>query len=493
MSADNKLSLREKIISVIAGAVLGGFLWRVRGTHGFGAMWGIIMFSSLFTLFIISYYGNRAKIKYELIPVGTLLAMLTVPAWGCVNTFMGGVLRGTVSGTDGEELSTVINGWHGLWILLMTGFTLLYLYSVFIGSLFSLKEYKFYHYLIIAGVFLIVVYAAKLSFAHNLLKLIIPEVGNSFADGIRSAGSDETVKQVYIHHILSTSALKKIPYGRAYGETIEHISYMCGALAVLLTALIAFRDKVTAFVSCLINLSTACAITVSDVFLINDKVNTGNIIKDITLLPGFLKVTSWSLWEFFTGFISGLLIMLIIAFLPEKLTAGRHYKSESMISNKHIRFIYHLILVFGLCVFAVPVRAFGLRLADTLEAKCIINESFNDTLSIIIAAALGVIIAVIMFIILKKNIINKNLPVPVKEKPKVFSRKILPVLVLVILVIFLIPDAETISDFSQIKSPSAMFDLLTGEGYIANTFAVISGLLCFIYFTIRSKRKGAHR
>ena len=182
--------------------------------------------------------------------------------------------------------------------------------------------------------------------------------------------------------------------------------------------------------------------------------------------------------------------MLIIAVLPDKLTAGRHYKSLSMISNKYIRFIYHLILTFGLCIFAVPVRAFGLRFADTLEAKGVINKSFNETFSIIIAAVLGIIVAVVLFIILKKNIINKNLPVPLKEKPMRFSQKILPVLVIVILAIFMIPDADLIKNLTQIKSPSAMFELLTGTEYIANTLAGASGLLCFVYFIIRSKRKG---
>ena len=445
-------------------------------------------------MLIFSFYGNRAKIKYELLPVGCLLAIITTPAWGCVNTFAGGVLRGTVSGSDsGEEMLVIINGFHGLWILLMTGFTLVCIYSVFVGTLFSEKEYKLLHYVIFALVFLAVSYIAKLTFAHNLINLIIPEVGRSFTDGIKSAGIDESAKQVYIQHIMSTAALKKIPFGRAYGETVEHISYMSGALALLLTAAIAFRDKVTALVSLLINLSTAAAITVSDIFLINDKINPGNIIKNPDVLPSFLRVTSWSLWEFFTGFISGLFIMLIIALLPNRLTAGRHYRSEAVINNKYLRFCWHLLLTFALGIFAVPVRAVGLRLADTLQGAGVITEKLNDTVSIIIIAAVGVIILPVVFVRLKKNIIDKNLPVPLKMKPIEFSRKALLVLVPVIAVIFLLPDPEIMADFSQINNLSALFKMLTGVNHIANTFAVISCVLWIIIALASKERKTSHR
>lgn len=493
MSADNKLSSGKKVASVIIGALLAGFLWRVRGSHGFGSMWGIIGFTALMTLFIFSFYGNRAKIKYEILPIGCILGALTTPAWGCVNTFMGGVISGVVTDPEtGEQYTALINGYHGMWLLLMTGFSLLCLYGIFVGSLFSKREYKFYHYVIYAGVFLAVAYLSKLTFSHAILKEIAPEISESFASGLKSTGSDVGVKQAYIDNFMNLSALKKIPFGRSYTESIEHISYACGALALILTALIVFRDKVTGAVSLIINLFGAVGITVSDVFLINEKVNTGNIIKNVATLPSFLNVTSWGLWEYFTGFFIGLGIMLIIALLPNSLTAGRHYRNEAVIQNRYARFAYNYLLTFTICIFAVPVRALGMRAADLLEALKVIGEDMNDTVSLVITAAVGVAAAIIMFFVIKKNIINKNLPVPVKLKPMEFALKATPWLVLTYLLIFIIPNSEIISAFSQINNLSGCIDTLTGKDFIANTFAVASALIFFIVYLPMKKRILSH-
>ncbi len=490
MSADNRLGKGRKIASIILGALVCSFMWRVRGEHGFGSALGLAGVFTVMTLLIFDFYGNRAKIKYELLPLGCITAFLATPAWGVVNGLAGGYMRsGAPSPETGEELQYVVNGYHGLIMLLMTGFALVCLYGIFTGTLFSDKEYKFYHYAIYAAVFLAVVYIAKATYAHYLVKLIIPEAEKSFtqfaaAEGLASA------KQAYLKYFFNYSGLKKLLFGRAYAECVEHIAFASGALALILTALIVFRDKITALVSLIINIFAAIGITVSDIFLISISDSRGSILYGKSI-PAFLNINSWGLWEYFTGFFIGFGIMLIIALLPDKYSAGRHYKNEPAIANKAIRFVYNLLLTFGFALLAVPVRAAGLRIADFLEGLNVISHSKNDLVSYIVTGVTGVICAAVIIAVLKKNILDKNLPVPVRKKPLDFAQALLPVYIIIILVIFLIPDAEGISFVrAGIKNPAAVPSGLDK----ANTFAVISAVLSLIIlFPLKKREKKHHR
>lgn len=489
MSADNRLGRGKKILSIILCALICGFMWRVRGEHGFGSSWGLAGVFAVLTLLIYAFYGNRAKIKYELIPIGCITAFLATPAWGVVNGLAGGYMRsGAVSPETGEELQMTVNGYHGLIMLILTGFALVCLYGIFTGTLFSDKEYKLYHYAIYAAVFLAVVYIAKTTYAHYLVKLIIPEAEKSFSQYAAAEGF-AGAKQAYLKYFFDYSGLKKLFFGRTYAECVEHIAFASGALALILTALIVFRDKITAIVSLVINIFAAVGITVSDIFLISDSDSRGSILYGKTL-PSLLNIKSWGLWEYFTGFFIGFGILLIIALLPDKYTAGRHYRNEPAIANKGVRFAYNLILTFGFALAAVPVRAAGLRIADFLEGLNLISENKNDLVSYIVIGAAGILSAVLIIAVLKKNILDKNLPVPVRKKPMDFARSLLPLYIIIILVIFLIPDAEGISFIREgIKNPAAVPSGLDK----ANTFAVVSAVVSlFILFPLK-KRDKKHR
>lgn len=492
MSADNKLSTAKKIISIILGAFLIGFMWRARGTHGFGSMWGIIYVSTVITLLVYAFYGNREKVKYELIPVGTLFAALTTPAWGIVNQLMGGEIPTGLKDPDSFDVTdAVINGWHGLPLLLMTGFTLLCLYSIFIGTLFAKRDYKIWHYGIYIAVFFVVVYIAKLTFANNLLNVIAPEITDNFTKGLAMAGKDVTAKEFFVKNMFDSAVFKKIPFGRAYYESILHISYTFGSLAVILTALIAFRDKITAIVSFVINLFGMMGITLADVFNINAYDGETSVLYGVNL-PSFLRITSWPLWEYFTGFFIGFGVMFILALLPNRITAGRKYRNEPVIRHKVTRFIYHLIFVMAVGIFAAPVRCFGMRLADTLEAFGLISEGRNEMVSYIIMGVAAVAVLIPVILVLESNILHKNLPVPVKLKPDEFAKKFLPIYVFVTLIFFMLPDDLTLSlIMGKITNPSEHKGALTEV--LSNAFAMCSSLVFFIVWFIsqRTEKKQA--
>ncbi|MEE1283504.1 MAG: hypothetical protein UHK54_01450, partial [Acutalibacteraceae bacterium] len=82
MVKNNKYSIGYQLFTILIGALLMGFLWRVRGTHGWGSSWGLLNAGFIFTMFIIMVIGERKKLNFGWLTITSLSFMLTVPAWG---------------------------------------------------------------------------------------------------------------------------------------------------------------------------------------------------------------------------------------------------------------------------------------------------------------------------------------------------------------------------------------------------------------------------
>ncbi len=485
MSVSNKLGKGEKAVSVILGALLTGFMWRFRGTHGFGAFWGLVCVGSMVTLLIFAFYGNRSKMKFELIPIGAVMMGITVPAWGAVVNMPGGRIESVAlfAGETVQRTEQISQG-AGIAFMLMLGFGLVCLFSVYAGTLFSKREYRIYHYLIIVAVFFAAVYLAKATFAHSILRRFVPEIASGFEAGLRDNGIDLSLSRAYLAHFDNMSWAKHIPYGRYYFECVEHVAYCFAALVLILTALIAFRDRVTAIVSLAINLFAAFAITVSDYFNICEYETS--FLSSVSI-PDSLRITSWSLWEFFTGFILGLGIMLVLALLPAEYSAGRKYRSEPYINNKVLRLLFNFI-AFEFVFVVVPVRAFVLKLSRNGVEYNISKD--EDTVSVIVIAVVSVIAAAVFFAIFRKNLYSKNLPVPFRMKPAEFAVRALEFYsVYYGAVYFLTGDAPLVRlIYRAVKTPY-VFPQILREGDFCSFIPVFTAFVLFnlIYFV--SKRK----
>jgi len=73
-----------KALSVILGALIGGFIWRCRGESGFGSSWGLYSVGLVLILLIYNFYGSRKGMKYELIPFGAFMTGLGVTGYATV-------------------------------------------------------------------------------------------------------------------------------------------------------------------------------------------------------------------------------------------------------------------------------------------------------------------------------------------------------------------------------------------------------------------------
>ncbi len=435
ITKQDNLKWYQQILSIIAGACLMGFMWRARGSHGFGAKWGMFAVAFVFMLFIYALYGKRKKMNYEMLPLPAVFAALTAGGWGTLNSQMNGYL-GSSANFVGEETFRYIeiSEYSGLIIMLLLGFGWLPLFAVALASLFSKKKYEFKDYVIFIGVYYVTMIIANFTISHYILQVINPEAVEACAEGLRDAGHDMSPMKAFITQFGSAPWAKKIPFCRNYFTSVKVISSAVGALASSVSVAVVLKDKFTAFISTLINLACAIAITVADIPLILD--SDRGFFANVTT-PAFIAGCEWSTWEYFTGFILGLLIMLIITLLPKKYTnAEEDYTYVTSIKNKRFSLIYNGILTLFFSFVIILVRAFSFRL----------NEFFWDEeiVEIILTIVLSVALFYPVIKLAKKNLITKNLDTPLDILPQEFAIKILPDYFLIAgLVYFLLGEFES--------------------------------------------------
>jgi len=478
ITEQKSLKWYQQVLAIVSSACLMGIMWRARGSHGFGAKWGMFAVAFVFMLFIYALYGKRKKMNYEMLPLPAVFAALTAGGWGTLNSQMNGYLSSSANFVGEEAYRYIeISEYSGLIIMLLLGFGWLPLFAVTFASLFSKKKYEFKDFLIFIGVYYITMIIANFTISHYILQVINPEAVEACRAGLLDAGHDMSPMKAFITQLGSAPWAKKIPFCRNYFTSVKVISSAVGALASSLSVAFVLKDKFTAIVSFFINLSCAIAITVADIPLILDS-DRGFFAGVKT--PMFLTGYEWSTWEFFTGFILGLLIMLIITLLPKKYTASEEdYTYQTSIKNKRFSLIYNGILTFFFSFVVILARAFSFRL----------NEFFWDEeiIEIILTIVLSAALFYPVIKLVKKNLITKNSDSPLNILPQEFAIKILPdYLLIVLLVYFLLGEPE--STLFSIN----LLEIISVNGFLEKwnsgvLFIPIIMLISFIVFNISFK------
>lgn len=484
------MNVPAKIFAVIACAIMTGFMWRVRGEHGWGSMWGMFAVGVMLTLFIFAFFGNRRKMSYEAIPAAVILLGITNGGWGTLNSQMGGYLGSGVDlGSSGVADKVAISPYSGLAIMLLLGFGWLPLFSMFIGSLFSKREYKIKHYVILIAVFYAVTWIFNFSVSHYILPLINPQAVEMFKLGLADKGIELTPMMAFIKNLGSASWAKVIPFGRNYFTSIEVISAACAALFVSLTALIAFKDKITAFISFGMNVVMAISITAADLFMIADS-DSGFLAK--VNAPDFINNCSWPLWEYFTGFLMGFGVMLILVCLPKSIAEGECFAEYAPVFKKRgIHFAYSAVLTLMFTFGLTLARPVGMRIADLLVEKGFISD--EDTASIIITVILCAIALIPAFIISKKNIVSRELNIPVAMRTEDFCMKAVPAYFIATSIAYFFTGNSShayllIIDYAKVKSPSVLLETLKSGELVITGLMVISFILFFAFWLAARKK-----
>lgn len=413
---ESKTRAGSKIISVILGAIIGGFMWRCRGDGGFGSSWGLYSVGLVMMLLIYHFYGNRKGMKYEMIPLGGLMLGLSVTGYGTVIMQLAGVvwsdlpysgemLRGLEPVLVGEygDVYAPINHFSGAAIIFLMSFTLIPLFAFFVTSLFSGKEYKLKHYIIAVAVYMLSSLVFKATISHFILQLVNPDQVAYAALGLEAYGQDySSPMAAYMSHFLDRGWAQDIPFFENYYMSIEHVSDALAVVALSLYALIFRKDKYTCFGSLVLNLLTAVTTTVFT-FLVSCRFDSG-FFKGVTIPDAVRRFATWGTWEFVTGFFIGLFIMAFLALTVKKSTQPE-CDTSPLIENKKINFGFNFILtVFILGV--TPARAIGIRFARLLVNTNILGD--DEPLGTILTVVLAVIFGVFMIKIMGNNMLKKN-------------------------------------------------------------------------------------
>lgn len=480
------VSKSSKLLSVILGALMGGFLWRCRGEGGWGSFWGLCAVGTVITLLIYSFYGSKLKMKAELIPVGTFMLGAGVTGYATIITQMAGVADSDIAPFENFEnpVQLPVDKWSALWIMLIMGFTLAPLFAFYVGSLFSGKEYKIHHYLIMIAVFYGVSFALRATVSPYIMNAINPDQTALAARGLADAVAKGFIEpdtplvpvKAYLAHFNDRGWADDIAFFENYYMSIESISNAIAALVVYLIPLIVWKDKVASFGSLCINLIMAVNTTVFDVFL-TIPYKTGFFAN--VNPPRCLEWGSWGMWEFATGVGLGFGSMLVIALLSNKYTKQEDFRSEPMIKNKKLRYIYFMlssIFVFGV----VPFRALGIASFRLFEK--IGYDIDGEAIGTVVCAALSVILGIFIIVKFKKTILDRDLPVPVEDKPKNIASRLLTVYFTYCgIVYFLFADSlhENAPAFKGVSSVGQFFYQATSNLAIVFTVMVITFVITF--------------
>ena len=115
-------SIAFKIVAVLVSAFATGFMWRARGSHGFGAMWGMFAVAAAMCLFVFYVFGDRKKNIYEMFTFTVFATAVTVGGWGTLNRQMSGFFETTSLLNEAQTSFVEISPLIGLSIMLMLGF-----------------------------------------------------------------------------------------------------------------------------------------------------------------------------------------------------------------------------------------------------------------------------------------------------------------------------------------------------------------------------------
>lgn len=482
-----RLTPALKTLLVLMTAIMTGFMWRVRGTHGWGSMWGMFAVGVMLTLVIFAFFGNRRKMTLEALPIAVILLGITNGGWGTLNSQMGGYLGSTAPFT-GEEAAAIaeISPWSGMAAMLLLGFGWMPLWAMFIGSLFSKKEYKIWHYITLIAVFYVIVYAFEFTVAHFIAPLVNSDAVELFKDGLADRGYDYSPMTAFIKNLGSEAWFKKVPYGRNYYATVRIISYSAGALVLSLATLIAKKDKVTAFISFAINVICSVSITLADVVMVLDSDRGFFRLKN---LPGFLEGGNWSLWEYLTGFFLGFGIMLLLVCLPKKVTGGEGWFEYKMpFKNAKLYAAYSAVMTLLATFVVTTARPLGMRIAEWVVYKGWFDN--EDILTYVFIGIFCVIGLIFTASIANKNIIKRELPNLFALRTEDFCLKVIPVYFAVSAFgYFCTGDNNILSlPYSQMKNPSSILGLIRDGSIFIPVIMIISIVLFYVLYAVVAKK-----
>ncbi len=442
--------LWQKILIILLGGLLLGFLWRIRGSRGWGSEAGVFNVGFVYLLFITTVLGERKKLDLGWLSFTAMSFILTVPSWGTILTQITGVIRESeVEGA--ESFFRYVSPLSGAFIMCCVGLGMAGLYGVLLGRGFSSHQWKIKDFIAVIGAFLAFDLISKASVSHWIVNLIQPEATELFEEGLQVAGIDGSAYKVFVQHFADISWGKKIIGGRNYFSEIQAISAAIRALGAILATRFIVKDKVAARIGAIVCGAFGLSITVSDLFF---WFTNGGYRQAGAHYEGTF-VYAWSCWEYFTGFIAG--IIITAALLHLKKTDDVPELAFSTLPEKPKKI---LIFIAGF------IGTIGVNLVRPIARR------FDSSATVQIIATITAVIltALLIALLVKKSGINAE-----KTGMEYLSKILLPLFVVFMLLSYFFVASAEHRAISEINS-------------LHNILVIISALSVLLYSVIIMKK-----
>ena len=320
-------SLLRAVADVLTGALLLGMLWRFRGSHGWGAAWGVLACGFVFTLFLTAMLRQKKDVSFAMLSLTALSFMLTTPSWGTFLSSVTGVQALSAKGSDAVT-EVFVHPASAAALMLCLGFGMVAVFGVLLGKCFGGKVWRVRDFVLVLAAFYVVTSLMQATLSHVVFRLIQPESVRAFAADLQANGIADGVYKTYLRHFGNIEWGKKYVGGRHYFAAIEAISRAVAAAAVLLVVRFLVRDKQAAKTGAVICGAFALAITLSDIWFFLD--GGGVHAAQGFSLPDW--IAAWSTWEYCTGFVAGGIITAYVrrlsvttqVTLPQKISGKPH-------------------------------------------------------------------------------------------------------------------------------------------------------------------------
>ena len=285
---------------ILVGALLLGMLWRFRGSHGWGAAWGVLACGFVFTLFLTAVIGQKKNVSFAALSLTALSFMLTTPSWGTFLSAVTGVQTLSAKGQD-AAVEAFVHPASAAALMLCLGFGMVAVFGVLLGKCFGGKTWRVHDFAIVLLAFYAVCILMQATLSHVVFRLMQPQAVRVFAADLQAKGITDGVFKTYLCHFGNIDWGKKYVGGRHYFAAIEAISRAAAAVAALLVVRFAVRDRQAAKTGAVVCTAFALAITAADVFFFLD--GGGYRGAQGFSLPDW--IAAWSTWEYCTGFLAG--------------------------------------------------------------------------------------------------------------------------------------------------------------------------------------------
>ena len=124
---------------IAVGALLLGMLWRLRGSHGWGAAWGVLSCGFVFMLFLTAVSGKKERVSFAVLSAAALSFMLTTPSWGTFLSAVTGIQALSAKGNDAVT-EVFVHPLSAAALMLCLGFGMTALIGVLLVVRFVLRD-----------------------------------------------------------------------------------------------------------------------------------------------------------------------------------------------------------------------------------------------------------------------------------------------------------------------------------------------------------------